>query len=85
MAGHNFYIRLEQSTNLHETCHLIGPNNDSSSRIEVNARYVENCGYVVNNVQPNDAGKWEIVYGSDVIHRAVVQLNVYGKQNIIDL
>ncbi|XP_041983153.1 uncharacterized protein LOC121736141 isoform X1 [Aricia agestis] len=83
-AGSDFYIRLSDATNEHETCVLKGPNGVAVSNYEVDPRYEDSCGYVVKNVNINEQGTWEIVYGKTITYRAPFKVTLtHGAENAI--
>ncbi|XP_026761412.2 uncharacterized protein LOC113520310 [Galleria mellonella] len=74
--GSDLYLHLENPTNLHETCKLIGPDKKERTNVESDSNYVDSCGFVIKGIKVSDNGKWEIRYGNGVIFRAFTKVTV---------
>lgn len=62
----------------YDTCRLLRPDGKECDTYEIDERYIENCGYVVRNVNKTDSGNWEIIYGDNIIYRAPINVTVNG-------
>lgn len=78
VEGNDFYVRLRNSIHNYDTCRLLGPDGKEYDTYEIDERYIENCGYVVRNVNKTDSGNWEIIYGDNIIYRAPINVTVTG-------
>lgn len=88
VEGNDFYVRLRNSIHNYDTCRLLGPDGKEYDTYEIDERYIENCGYIVRNVNKTDNGNWEIIYGDNIIYRAPINVTVAvatseGSSNLI--
>ncbi|KAI8437498.1 hypothetical protein MSG28_011812 [Choristoneura fumiferana] len=77
--GNALHVRLMNPTYLHETCKLLGPDNEPSPLTSSDERYDDTCGFVVTSVDAQHNGTWHIVYGTKIIYKAPVIVNVNAR------
>ncbi|XP_026500173.2 uncharacterized protein LOC113403792 [Vanessa tameamea] len=76
VEGNDFYARLKNSIPNYDTCRLLGPDGNEYNAFEKDSRFVENCGFIVRNLQTTQSGKWNIVYGNSIVYRAPISVTV---------
>lgn len=76
--GNALHVRLMNPTYLHDTCKLVGPDNEPSQLTTSDERYEDTCGFIVTSVDAQHNGTWHIVYGTKIIYKAPVIVNVNG-------
>lgn len=79
--GNDMHIRLERPATLPETCEVVGP--DLDRIVEKDENFINECGYIIRNVDFNDKGQWKIAYGKKIRYLGVVEVSVVGKLYII--
>ncbi|CAH0731784.1 unnamed protein product, partial [Brenthis ino] len=76
VEGNNMYVRLKNAIENYDTCRLLAPNGIEYNEYEKDNRYLEQCGFIVRNIQTTDSGNWSILYGNRVIYRATISVTV---------
>ncbi|KAJ8709262.1 hypothetical protein PYW07_009088 [Mythimna separata] len=74
--GADLYLSLPESTPLYESCKLYGPDGEEVTDFQVDQFRYRSCGYIVKNVTHDQRGTWTIVYGTQIIYRASVEVNI---------
>lgn len=80
--GNSVYIRLKNPTHLYDTCKLIDPS-DNERHHEIDPVHYQSCGFIIQNAQQIDNGEWTIIYGSSIVYKAYIEINVIGNIHLI--
>lgn len=74
--GTDLYVRLENPTDIYETCELIPPN--ELAIYEIDTLHENSCGYIVRGVTVEQSGQWIIKYGKHITYKAFIDVNIFG-------
>lgn len=78
--GNDHYIRLANPTPFYSTCRLVSPNENDDRVFKRDMHHLEECGFILSNVQVSDSGLWTITFGERTIYKAFIPVMVNGKQ-----
>lgn len=76
--GADLYLSLPNPTSMSHTCKLYGPDDEEVTDFQIDQFRYSSCGYIVRNVTHDQRGTWTIVYGTQIIYRASVEVNILG-------
>ncbi|KAJ8711830.1 hypothetical protein PYW08_008784 [Mythimna loreyi] len=80
--GADLYLSLLNATSMYDTCKLYGPDGEEVTDYQVDEFRYKSCGFIVKHVTHDQRGTWTIVYGTQIIYRASVEVNILESVDI---